>query len=123
MDRMYYLYIGIVILAFIFNILIITQSSKPDIGVAPVIQMVMAIPILIISAAIFYFTKETTFTQNSHGLYILLPFLLEIAYFTFTKDIFSVFKADGFLIRSYVYAIGLATIAVYFLNWIWMKVF
>ncbi len=120
---MYFLYLGIVILAFIINVLIITQSSKSDIGVAPVIQMVMVVPILIISAAIFFFTKDTTFAQNSRGLYILLPFLLEIAYFAFTKDLFAIFKTDGFLIRSYIYAIGLATISVYFLNWIWVKVF
>jgi hypothetical protein len=125
MNRMYFLYLSIVILAFIFNIFLVTQSNQPksEVGIGPIIQLVFAIPILIISCAIFYFTKNTSLATNSQGLYILLPFLIEIVIFAFTKELFSVFKADGFLIRSYIYAIILATIIVCFLNWVWVKVF
>lgn len=121
---MYFLYLIITVLAFIFNIFIVTNStSGKQVGIAPVIQLVFIIPIFISCSLIFYFTKNTNLGQNYQHLYILLPFLLEIAYFAFTKDLFSIFKADGFVIRSYVLSIGLATITVFFINWLFIKIF
>jgi uncharacterized membrane protein len=109
MDKMYFILLGIVALAFVFNIFIVTQSSYPgsEVGVGPVIQMVIAIPLLLISALVYYFTKN----QNINFWILLLPLFLELAYFAFTKDLFSMFGKDSgsFLIRSYVYAITLST--------------
>lgn len=120
---MYFLYLVIAILAFIFNIFIVTKSpAGGQVGIAPVIQLVFIIPIFIICSLIFFFTKNTNFGQNYQYLYILLPFLLEIAFFAFTKDLFSIFKADGFVTRSYVLSIGLATIAIYILHWLYLKI-
>ena len=123
---MYFLYIAIAVLAFIFNILIVTNSKTQtdgQMGIVPVVQMVFIIPIFIISSAIFYFTKNTSFGLSYQHLYILLPFLLEILFFAFTKDLFGIFKADGFVTRSYVLSISLATIAAFFLNWLYVKIF
>lgn len=119
MDKMYFLYFSIVILAFIFSIFLITNGSQSgsEVGVGPVVQFVFTLPILLLSSALFYFTKNTAIGVNFHGAFICLPFLLEIMYFVVTKDLFSFFKSGsgGFLIRSYVYSIGLATMATYFL--------
>ena len=121
---MYFLYLAIAVLAFIFNILIATSSTAGrKVGIAPVIQLVFIIPIFISCSLIFYFTKNTNLGQNYQNLYFLLPFLLEITYFAFTKDLFGIFKADGFVIRSYVLSIGLATITTFFLNWLFIKIF
>jgi hypothetical protein len=123
---MYFLYITIAVLAFIFNILIVTNSKTQtdgQMGVVPVVQMVFIIPIFIICSLVFYFTKNTSFGLSYQHFYILLPFLLEILFFAFTKDLFGIFKTDGFVTRSYVIAISLATIAVYFLNWLYVKIF
>lgn len=121
---MYFLYLAIAVLAFIFNIFIVTNSlAGGQVGIAPVIQLVFIIPIFIICSLIYYFTKSTSFGTNYQHFYILLPFLLEIAYFAFTKDLFDIFKADGFVIRSYVLSIGLATIATYVLHWLFLKIF
>lgn len=123
---MYFIYIAIAVLAFIFNILIVTSSKTQtdgQMGIVPVVQMVFIIPIFIICSLIFYFTKNTSFGLNYQHFYILLPFLLEIMFFAFTKDLFSIFNADGFVTRSYVIAISLATIAVFFLNWLFVKIF
>lgn len=117
MDKMYFILLGIVILAFVFNIFIVTNSSYPgsEVGVGPVIQMVIAIPLLLISALVYYFTKN----QNINFWILLLPLFLELAYFAFTKDLFSMFGKDSgsFLIRSYVYAIALSTIAGILVAW------
>ena len=123
---MYFLYLIIVVLAFIFNILIVTSSTTQtdgQMGIVPVVQLVFIIPIFIICSLIFYFTKNTNFGQNYQYLYILLPFLLEIIFFAFTKDLFSMFKADGFVTRSYVLSIGLGTIATFVLYWLYLKIF
>lgn len=122
---MYFLYLIIAVLAFIFNILIVTNSTTQtdgQMGIVPVVQLVFIIPIFIICSLIFYFTKNTNFGHNYQYLYILLPFLLEIIYFAFTKDLFDIFKADGSVVRSYVLSIGLATIATFFLNWLFVKI-
>ncbi len=109
MDKMYFILLGIVILAFVSNIFIVTKSSYPggDVGAGPVIQLVIAIPLFLISALVYYFTKN----MNINFWILLLPLFLELAYFTFTKDLFSIFGKDSgsFLIRSYVYAITLST--------------
>lgn len=123
---MHFLYLAIAVLAFIFNIFIVTNSTTQtdgQMGIVPVVQLVFIIPIFIICSLIFYFTNTTNFGQNYQHLYILLPFLLEIIFFAFTKDLFSMFKADGFVTRSYVLSIGLATIATFFLNWLFVKIF
>jgi hypothetical protein len=54
MDRMYFILLGIVILAFVSNLFMVTKSSFPggDVGVGPVIQLVMAIPLFLISALV-----------------------------------------------------------------------
>lgn len=114
---MYFILLGIVILAFVFNILIITKSSYPggEVGSGPVIQLVIAIPLFLISALVYYFTKN----MNINFWILLLPLFLELAYFTFTKDLFSMFGKDAgsFLIRSYVYAISLGTLAGVLAAW------
>jgi hypothetical protein len=126
MKKMYFLYLAIAVLAFIFNIFIVTNNKTQtdgQMGIVPVVQMVFIIPIFIICSLIFYFTKNTSFALNNQSLYILLPFLLEILFFAFTKDLFSMFKSDGFITRSYIYSIGLATIATYFIHWFYVKIF
>lgn len=123
---MYFLYLAIAILAFVFNILIATNSkgqSNGTMGVVPVVQLVFIIPIFVISSLIFYFTQSTSLGIDYQHLYILVPFLLEILFFAFTKELFTIFKADGFIIRSYILAIGLASITVFFLNWLFVKIF
>lgn len=120
---MYLQYIAIVILAFIFNIFIATSSSGAQMGIVPVIQMVFIIPIFLISAIIFYFTKNTLFGINYKSFFILLPLIIEVFYFAVTKDLFSIFKADSTIIRSYILSISLATIATFCLNWLILKVF
>jgi hypothetical protein len=119
---MYYYFLTIAVLAFIFNIFFITQSSqsKSEVGVAPVVQLVFIIPIFVLSSLIFYFFQNTNFGINHRGLFLLLPFVLEMLYFAYTKDLFAIHKADtsGFLIRSYFYSICLATIVGGLLRWI-----
>jgi hypothetical protein len=122
MNSMYFFFLAIVGLALIFNIYLITNSkqSKSELGVAPVIQLIIAVPIFIVSSLIFYFMQNNNLGINARGLFLIIPFILEISYFAFTKDLFSIFNKDsgGFLIRSYLYSIGLATIMVGILNWI-----
>lgn len=124
---MYFLYLSIVLLAFLFSILLITSGNRPgsEVGAGPVIQLVFTVPILLLSSALFYFTKNTALATNYRVAFIAVPFALEIAYLLFTKDLFSVFQSDsgGFLIRSYVYAIGLATMTAYVFNWLIAKLF
>jgi hypothetical protein len=119
---MYYYFLAIAVFAFIFNIFFITKSSQPqsEVGVAPVIQLVFIVPILVLSSLIFYFLQNTNFGINHKGLFLLLPFVLEILYFVYTKDLFTIHKANvgGFLIRSYVYSIGLATILGALINFV-----
>jgi hypothetical protein len=119
---MYYYFLAIAVLAFIFNIFFITKSSKSqsEVGVAPVIQLVFIIPILVLSSLIFYFCQNTNWGISNRGLFLLLPFILEMLYFAYTKDLFNIHKVDtsGFLIRSYVYSIGLATVVVGLIKWI-----
>lgn len=122
-NEMYFLYLLIAVLAFVFNIFIATSSKDSQMGVVPVVQLVFIIPIFIICSLIFFFTKNTNFGLNYRHFYVLLPLLLEITYFAFTKDLFSFFKTDGAIVRSYIIAISLATIAVYFLQWLYLKIF
>jgi hypothetical protein len=122
---MYLLYISIAVLAFIFNVLIVTNNKTQtdgQMGIVPIVQLVFIIPIVIICSVIFYFTKNTSFGLNYYQFFILLPFLLEISFFAFTKDLFGIFKADGFVTRSYILSIGLATIITCFLNWFFVKI-
>lgn len=120
MNKMYIFYLIIVALAFGINIYLSTRTPKADggeSGVAPVVQMVIAIPILLGSSLIFFLLHNTEVVKDLPAIFILLPFILEVTYFTFTKDIFKVFSSDfgGTLIRSYVSSIGLATIVGYVL--------
>jgi hypothetical protein len=118
MDKMYFILLGIVILAFISNILIITKSSYPgsEVGVGPIIQLIVASPLFLISALVYYFTKN----MQINLWILLLPLFLEIAYFAFTKDLFTIFGKDSgsFLIRSYVYAIALSTVVGILVAWL-----
>jgi hypothetical protein len=118
---MYYYFLTISVLAFIFNIFFITKSSQSqsEVGVAPVIQLVFIIPIFVLSSLIFYFLQNNNLVINHRGLFLLLPFALEILYFAYTKDLFTIHNTDvgGFLIRSYVYSIGLATIVGALARW------
>lgn len=129
MNRMYFLYLAIVGLAVILNIFFITSNHKfgNDVAAAPWIQIMLTIPIFIVSAIIFFFMKNTELGINYRNLLILLPFILEILIIAFglNTDILSIFKADsgGFIIRSYVYSIGLATITMGFFNWVLVKIF
>ena len=122
MNKIYFLFLAITILAFGFNILLVTQSnqSKSEVGVAPIVQLIFIVPILVLSSLIYFFIQNTNIGLNSRGLFLLIPLLLEVLYFTFTKDIFSIFNKDsgGFLVRSYVLSIGLATLFVGILYWI-----
>ena len=123
---MYLFFLAITILAFIFNVFLTTQSnqSKSETGVAPIVQLVFIVPILVLSSIIFFFTQNTHFGINSRGLFLLIPLILEVLYFAYTKDLFSVFSKEsgGFLIRSYLYSIGLATIVVVIVHWIFDKI-
>jgi hypothetical protein len=117
---MYIFYLIIVVLAFGINIYLSTRTPKADggqSGVAPVIQMVIAIPIFLGSSLIFFLLHNTEVVKDFPAIFIGLPFILEIVYFTFTKDIFKIFSSDfdGKLIRSYVLSIGLATAIGYVL--------
>jgi hypothetical protein len=119
---MYYYFLAIAAFAFIFNIFFITKSSQSqsEVGIAPVIQLVFIIPIFVLSSLIFYFFQNTNLGINHRGLFLLLPFILEMLYFAYTKDLFTIHNADtsGFLIRSYFYSISLATLAGALLKWI-----
>ena len=123
---MYFLFLAIVGFAFILNVYFITSSNQPksEVGIAPLIQLIVAIPIFIVCAIVFYFMQNTSIGINYRFLFLLLPFILEIFYFAFTKDLFSIFDVDsgGFIIKSYVYSIGLATIVVGLFNWILVKI-
>lgn len=125
MDGMYLFFLTITTLAFIFNVILITQSSqsKSEIGVAPIIQLIFIIPILLLSSIIFFFTQNTPIGINSRWLFLLIPFVLEVLYFAFTKDLLSIFSKEtgGFLIRSYLYSIGLATFVVIIVHLIMRK--
>lgn len=120
MDKIYFFLLGIVLLAFVINILLVTKSSRPasEVGAAPVVQMVLAIPLFLISAIVFFFTKDLE--TNTRLLVLLLPLILQLAYFAFTKDLFSIFGKDNgaFVIRSYVYAMGLSTALGVLIAWI-----
>ena len=120
MNKMYVFYLIIVVLAFGINIYLSTRTPKADggqSGVAPVVQMVIAIPIFLGSSLIFFLLHNTELAKDFPSIFILLPLILEVVYFTFTKDIFSIFSPDfgGTLIRSYVSSIGLATVVGYVL--------
>ena len=123
---MYGFFLAISVLAFIFSIFLITQNNQAqsEIGVAPIIQLVFIAPIFVLSSIIFYFTQNTQLGINSRWAFLLIPFLLEVLYFAYTKDLFSVFskETDGFLVRSYLYSIGLATMVVGIVNWIMIKI-
>lgn len=127
MYRMYFLFLAIVGLAVILNIYFVTSNHKfgNDVAAAPWIQIMVTIPIFIVSAIVFFFMQNTDLGINYRNLFLLLPFILEICFFAYTKDLFSIFKADsgGFIIRSYVYSIGLGTIAIGLFNWILVKIF
>lgn len=121
MSNMYIFYLIIVVLAFGINIYLSTRTPKADggqSGVAPVVQMVIAIPIFLGSSLIFFLLHNTELAKDFPSIFILLPLILEVVYFTFTKDIFSLFSSDfgGTLIRSYVSSIGLATVIGYVLS-------
>ena len=84
----------------------------------PIIQLILAVPLFVIAALVFYFTKNME--TNTRTLVILLPTILQIAYFAFTKDLFSFFKQDtgGFLIRSYLYSIAGSTALGTLIAWV-----
>lgn len=120
MNKMYVFYLIIVVLAFVINIYLSTRTPKADggqSGVAPVVQMVIAIPIFLGSSLIFFLLHNTELAKDFPSIFILLPLILEVVYFTFTKDIFSILNSDfgGTLIRSYISSIGLATVIGYIL--------
>lgn len=124
---MYFLFLAILGLAIILNIIFSTNSTefKHEVAMSPVIQLVVTIPIFIISAIVFYFLQNSNFGVNYRSLFLLIPFVLEVCFFAYTKDLFSIFEADsgGYIIRSYMYSISLATVAVGLLNWILVKIF
>jgi hypothetical protein len=90
---MYSVLLGIIVLAFVKNIFMVTKSTFPggDVGVGSVIQVVIAIPIFLISALVYYFTKNI----NINLWILLLPLFLELAYFAFTKNLFSIYGKDA----------------------------
>ncbi len=122
MNRMYLFFLTITILAFIFNLIFITKSneSKSEIGVAPIVQLIFIVPILLLCSIIFFFTQNTQIGINNRWLFLLIPFVLEVLYFAFTKYLLSIFSREisGFLIRSYLYSIGLSTIVTVIVHWI-----
>ena len=124
---MYFLFLAIVGLAVILNIYFITSTNqyKNDVAAAPWIQILVTIPIFIVSAIVFFFMQNTDLGINYRSLFLLIPFVLELCFFAYSKDLFSIFEAGsgGFIIRSYMYSIGLATMSVGLLNWILVKIF
>ena len=127
MNRMYFLYLAIVGIAVILNIVIITSNHKfgNDVAAAPWIQIMVTIPIFVVCAIVFFFMQNTNFGINYRSLLLLIPFILEVCFLAYTKDLFSIFDVDsgGFMVRSYLYSIGLATVGVGLLNWILVKIF
>lgn len=128
MNRMYFLFLAIVGLAFIINIFFCTNNKyNHDIAVGPVYQAIVTIPIFIVSAIVFFFMQNTDLGISYRNLFLFLPFILEILIIVFALniEILSIFKADsnGFMFRTYVYSIGLATIVVGLFNWTLVKIF
>jgi len=121
MNIIYLFFLAITISAFIFNLILITQSSqsKNEIGIAPIVQFIFIIPILVLSSIIFFFAQNTQIGINSRGLFLFIPFVLELLYFAYTKDLLTIFSKEtgGFLIRSYLYSIGLATLVAVIVHW------
>ncbi|PWK17017.1 hypothetical protein LV89_04571 [Arcicella aurantiaca] len=118
---MYIIYLIIVVLAFVINIYLLTKNPKADggqSGVAPVVQMVIGLPMFLGSSLIFFLLHNTEVAKDFPAIFIPLPLILEIVYFTFTKDIFKIHSPDfdGKLIRSYVVSTALATVIGYVLH-------
>ena len=120
MDKIYFILLGIVVVAFFLSIYFATNGSNASssIGVSPVIQLVLSVPLFIISVVFFLIFKNIALPINTRLLTLLLPFILEIGYFTFTKDIFGVFKSDGLVIRIYLYSISISSILGVLAAWL-----
>lgn len=122
MNIMYFLYLGIVILAFLFSIYFITNSSEypaSQVGIGPIIQLLFAVPIFLISCLLFYFlgNSENPFLSNFHLLFV--PLILELGYLGITKQLNGFFKkeAGNFLIRCSVYSMIVATFIMMVINY------
>ncbi len=109
MNKSYVLLIGLLVMAIIINIILITnyKAKASEFGVGPVVQIILSIPLLIITAGLIYFCGNTSFFAGRSYLFLLIPAFLETLYFAYSKDLFTLFKPgdDGFLIRTYLYAI------------------
>lgn len=119
---MYFLYLGIVILAFLLSIYFISNSSQypaSQVGVGPIVQLAFAVPIFVVSCILFYYlgNSKNPFLSNFHLLFV--PLVLELGFFGFTKQLKGFFKkeAGSFLIRSYVYSMVVATLVMMVINY------
>ena len=111
MDPLYFYLLGIVVLAFLINIVLVTRShfSGGEVGVAPVVQAVLAVPLLLLSAAVLFLTRDLGW--HTRQWILLLPLVLQLAYFLYTGDLRAFFQpgAGGFLTRSFIGSIAAAT--------------
>lgn len=119
MDRLYFFLLGVVLLAFLLNIVVVTRSRYPgkEVGVAPVVQLVLAGPLFLLSAAVLFLTRDLG--VHTRQWILLLPLVLQLAYFLYTGDLRTFFQSDagGFLTRSFIGSIAAATVIAYALAW------
>lgn len=119
MDRLYIFLLGVVLLAFLLNIVVVTRSPYPgsEVGVAPVVQLVLAGPLFLLSAAVLLLTRDLG--VHTRQWILLLPLVLQVLYFGYTKDLLTLFAkgTGGFLIRSFLGAMAASTAIGYAVAW------
>lgn len=120
MDPLYFYLLGLVVLAFVIDIVLVTRGSFSggEVGVAPVVQAVLAIPLFLVSAAVLFLTRDLGW--HTRQWILLLPLSLQLAYFLYTGDLRAFFRpdADGFVIRCFIAAIVASTLIVVALAWV-----
>ncbi|MFP8779422.1 hypothetical protein [Hydrogenophaga sp. RWCD_12] len=119
MDSLYFYLLGLVVLAFLINIVLVTRSRFPggEVGVAPVVQAALAVPLFLVSAAVLFLTRDLGW--HTRQWILLLPLVLQLAYFLYTGDLRTFFKPDagGFLTRSFIGSIAASTVIACALAW------
>lgn len=120
MDPLYFYLLGLVVLAFLINIVLVTRSrfSGSEVGVAPVVQGALAVPLFLVSAAVLFLTGDLGW--HTRQWVLLLPLALQLAYFLYTGDLRAFFKPDagGFLTRSFIASIAAGTVVAAGLAWV-----
>lgn len=119
MDSLYFYLLGLVVLAFLINIVLVTRGrfSGGEVGVAPVVQAALAVPLFLVSAAVLFLTRDLGW--HTRQWILLLPLVLQLAYFLYTGDLRAFFKPDagGFLTRCFIGSIAAGTAVALALAW------